>query len=224
LSPNRINQEANREYPFTVRAWLHPAAKRTLEVLEGRLVMKPFGLVSLAFLFGAATLAAQNAGSWGVAGMENIFGSPQTQAFVIQPPTACPVSVQARQAASWNRMEVGNDRPKGSAQRLHVTLVSPNSTRIAKATVTVHGLTPRTRGYFSPLTFSDAPSDSAKTLNITFPDGPGKDVSTDLWVPGFSAAYSIDLIALTYADGSTWKHAYETCRTSIDGFMLIGGR
>jgi len=190
--------------------------------------MKPFGLVSFAILFGAAMLPAQTAASWGVAGMEGIGNPPQTQTVITQLPpqsNACPVSVQARQAASWNRMEVGNDHPKGPAQRLHLTLVNPKPKQITGATVTVRGLTPKTRVTLTPMAVDSAPSDAAKTLNVTFPDGTGKEVSADLWVPGLSAANSIDLTSVTYADGSTWKLAAgHTCHATIDGFMLIGTR
>ena len=190
--------------------------------------MKPAAAFLLALFVGAIAASVQTAANQGVAGMEGLSSPSQSQTVIIQLPpvtNACPVSVQARQAASWNRMEVGNDHPKGPAQRLHLTLVNPRSKQITSATVTVHGLTPKTRATLTPLTAGDSPSDAAKTLDVSFPDGPGKEVSADLWVPGLSAAYSIDLTAVTYADGSTWKLADgRTCRTSIDGFMLIGGR
>ncbi|MGA3048189.1 MAG: hypothetical protein ABSD67_16265 [Terracidiphilus sp.] len=190
--------------------------------------MKPFGLVSLAILFGAASLTAQTTASYGVAGMEGLANQPQTQTVVIQLPqsnNACPVSVQARQAASWNRMEVSNDRPKGPAQRLHLTLVNPKSKQITSATVAVHGLTPKTRATLTTMVAGNSPSDAARTLDISFSAGSAKEVSADLWVPGLSAAYSIDLIGITYADGSTWKLADGfTCRTSIDALMLIRGQ
>jgi len=122
-------------------------------------------------------------------------------------------------------MEVGNDPPNGPAQRLHLTLVNPKSRQITSATVTVHGLHPKTRATLKPAAGESAPSDAARTLDVSFSNPSAKDVSADLWVPGLSAAYSIDLIAVTYADGSTWKLAGgETCRTPIDGFMLVGGR
>ncbi|MGA9671408.1 MAG: hypothetical protein WBQ94_19510 [Terracidiphilus sp.] len=190
--------------------------------------MKPFGMVWFAVLFSAAALAAQTTAGYGVAGMEGIANSPQTQTLVIQlpPPTnACPVSVQARQAASWNRMEVGNDHPKGPSQRLHLTMVNPKSKLITGATVTVHGRTPKTRATLTPMTADSNPSDATKTLDVFFPAGAGMEESADVWVPGLSAAYSVDLVAVTYADGSTWKIAEgRSCRTSIDGFMLISGR
>jgi hypothetical protein len=190
--------------------------------------MKSAAAFPLALVLGAIAAFAQTAGSYGVAGMEGIGNPPQTQTLIIQLPplnNACPVSVQARQAASWNRMEVGNDHPKGPVQRLHLTLINPKSKQITRATVTVHGLTPKTRATFTPMAIDNAPSDAAKTLDVAFADGTGKEVSADLWVPGLSATNSIELTAVTYSDGSTWKLTDgRTCRTPIDGLMLVGAR
>jgi hypothetical protein len=153
---------------------------------------------------------------------------PQAQVTLVQimpQAGACPVSVHAQQAASWNRMEVGSDHPKGPAQRLHLTLANPDSSRITKATVTVRGLTPKTRATPTPLTVGRDRSNAARTLDVPFSSASGKEVSADLWVSGLSAVYTVDLVSLTYADGSTWKLATgQSCRTSIDGFMLIGAR
>ncbi len=190
-------------------------------------------LFSLAVLLASATLAAQTASrqptqGFGVASMEGLSNDQhQTQTIVISPQqqnSACPVSVRAQQAANWSRREVDNNPPKGPAQRLHLTLANPDFTRITGATVTVRGLTPRNRVTQTQRSTGNS-SDAAKTLSITFPAGPGKDVSSDLVVPGLSAVYSIDLDSITYADGSTWKLAAgKVCRTPVDGFMLISGR
>ena len=181
----------------------------------------------LALFVGAISASGQTTPSYGVAGMEGLGSGPQSQTFSVQlpsPTNACPVSVRAGHAAGLNRMEVGDDQPKGPAQRLHLTLVNPKSGQITGATFTVHGLTPKTRATFTPMAES-APSDAARTLDVSFSNPSAKEVTADVWVPGLSAAYSIDLIAMTYADGSSWKLKYrETCRTPIDGFMLVGAR
>jgi hypothetical protein len=75
------------------------------------------------------------------------------------------------------------------------------------------------------MTLGSDPSDATRTLDVAFPAGSDKNASADLWVPGMSAVYSIDLVSVTYADGSTWKLAAgKTCHTPIDGVMLVGGR
>jgi len=190
--------------------------------------MKPAAVLLPALLVGAIAASAQTSASYGVAGMEQIGNAPQYQTFSVQLPpisNACPVSVEARQAASWNRMEVGSEHPKGPSQRLHLTLVNPKARQITSATVTVHGLDPRTRATLTPMAAESIPSDAARTLDVSFSNTSAKEVSADFWVPGLSAANSIDLIAVTYSDGSAWKLKYrQTCRTPIDGYMLVGGR
>jgi len=188
--------------------------------------MRRLTLLSFAFQLGAIPVAAQTA----AAHMESLGAAPQpqTQTVIIQLPqqaSACPVGVRARQAANWNKMEVGDEQPKGPAQRLHLTLVNPDSRRITGATVTVRGLTPKTRATPTPLTLGDDSSDAARTVDVPFSAGSGKEVSADLRVPGLSAVYSVDLVSVTYADGSNWKlTSGKSCRTSIDGVMLVGAR
>lgn len=152
----------------------------------------------------------------------------QTTTIVVPVPplnSLCPVSVHAQQSSTATAMEVDTIRPKGLAQLLHLTLAKPDSSRITKATVRVRGLLPKTRATLTPMTLGADPSDAVRTLDVVFPAGSDKNAAADLWVPGLSAVYSIDLVSVTYADGSTWKLAEgKTCRTPIDGVMLVGGR
>jgi hypothetical protein len=191
-------------------------------------------LLVFAFLLPAATLAAQSVTypmtqGRNFARLETVQpNGNQTQTVVIpSPPQAilCPVSFRAQQSGVGNMMEVDHSRPKGIAQRLHLTLTNQKSIRVASATVIARGLTPQTRATLAPLTVGGDPSNAAKTLDIAFPGGLDKAGSMDLWVPGFSAVYSVDLISLNYADGSTWKvDAGLTCRAQIDPILFISGR
>jgi hypothetical protein len=80
------------------------------------------------------------------------------------------------------------------------------------------------------MTRDSDPSDAARTIEATFPAATDaastdKTASADIWVPGLSAVYTVDLISITYADGSTWTASTaRSCRTPIDGMMLIGAR
>ncbi len=201
--------------------------------------MKPVSALYLV-LFGAMSLAAQTAptqvGPRGTPSMEGpatvtTYNSDtqKTTTIVVPVPASsgvCPVSVHAQQSSTATAMEVDSSRPKGLAQLLHLTLAKqPDSSRIARATVTVRGLLPKTRATLTPMTLGSDPSDATRTLDVAFPAGSDKNASADLWVPGMSAVYSIDLVSVTYADGSTWKLAAgKTCHTPIDGVMLVGGR
>jgi len=171
---------------------------------------------SLGIILVSNSLAAQNA------------GSQPAQALLHAPPanTACPVSIRAQQASDGDMLAVDHSRPshpKGIAQRLHLTLTYPDSRRITRATVTIHGLTPRSRVTRTFTTHDD--SDAARTVDVTFPGGPRNAVSAYLWVPGLSAVSTIDLNAVTFADGSTWKlSSGGMCHAQVDGLMLISNK
>jgi hypothetical protein len=136
---------------------------------------------------------------------------------------SCPVSLHAQQSAAATRREVGNadSRPQGVAQSLHLTVTNPDSRVVVAANVTVRGFADK--GRMVGVLSTQGSSDAAKTLDVHFPAGSGKQVSANLRVPGLTAVSAIDLNSVTYADGSVWKLASaSSCRSWIDGFMLVG--
>jgi hypothetical protein len=145
----------------------------------------------------------------------------------LQPEAAgCPVRLRAKQGAGGETLAVRNGRPKGAAQLLHLFVTNPDSRQIVGANVVVSGLAAKGR-FVQTLSLSNQAdaSDAMRSLDVSFSAEPGKDVSTDLWVPGMTAVQAIELRTITYADGSTWKLASgNTCRTVPDGTMLIGSR
>jgi hypothetical protein len=137
---------------------------------------------------------------------------------------ACPISLHAQQSSAATRREVGSDvpRPKGIAQSLHLIVANPDSRRIVQANVTVRGFADKAR-IVQTMSSSDSP-DAAKTMDVRFPAGSGKEFSADLRVPGLTAVSAIDLNSVTYADGSIWKLAAgSSCRSWINGLMLVSG-
>jgi hypothetical protein len=144
--------------------------------------------------------------------------------------SGCPVSLRAKQSAAAlarqvndGRQQDDSARPEGIAQLLHLIVSSPGTRRVITANVTVHGFANRGRVVETLSTRDD--TDAAKTFDVQFAAGPGREISTDLWVPGLSAVGSIDVNSVTYDDGSTWKLAAGgSCRVPIDGVMLIGSR
>jgi hypothetical protein len=208
--------------------------------------MKSFVAFALA-LFGSVSLAAQTATNQAAPLHAVPLTSPQTVTFynsetqktttiVVNLPqlSSCPVSVRAQQSSAANRMEVDQSRPKGLAQLIHLTLANPAGSQVTRAKVTIRGLLPKTRATLTPaltsMTLGADPSDAAKTLDVAFSTTPetssaDKSATADLWVPALSAVYTIDLVSVTYADGSTWTaNTAKTCRTPIDGMMLVGAR
>jgi hypothetical protein len=171
--------------------------------------MNRAALLSLAVLFGSAALSAQDLRQ----------SQPQVSASGI----SCPISLRVRQTADAFEREVNGSRPKGVAQHLQITVTHPDSRRVVAASVTVYGFADKPR-YVETTGAHDTP-DAARTLDVLFPGGPGKEVSSDLRVPGLSAVAYIELNSVRFADGSVWKVGSGSyCRVPIDGFMLIKGR
>jgi hypothetical protein len=66
-------------------------------------------------------------------------------------------------------------------------------------------------------------SQVTRTIYIVFQAGTS--VAADIVVDGVSATQTIDLVSLTYADGSSWKLADgASCRIAPDPLMLISAR
>ncbi len=189
--------------------------------------MKLAVLLSFTLLAGSTTLAAQvgqieNQGSSSVGKLDTT-----TQTIVIAGPATgpatasagCPVSLRAQQGTGADKLTVSN-RPAGIAQLLHLTITNPDSKRITGASVTVWGFT--SKGRMMQTASAGGSNEAAKTLDVRFSDGSGKESVADLWAPGLTSVQSIDLNSVTYADGTTWKLAAgATCRIRPDWVMLV---
>jgi hypothetical protein len=172
---------------------------------------------SFALLLGSTTLVAQTAS-------QNQAPIQTTTLSVAPPPSSCPVSLHARQTPGWEKMVVNGASPKTTAQMLHLTVANPDSRHVVAANVTVRGFSNKARFVPTGLSNQDS-SDAAKTLDVTFSPATGREVSAEISVPGLTAVSVIDLNSVTYSDGSTWKLAAgSSCRSWIDGFMLVSSR
>ena len=171
---------------------------------------------SIAFLLGPMSVIAQTAVP---------PGNPvsQTVVVVVAPPVAarCPVSLHARQMPGADRWVVNGVSVKPLAQRLRLTATAPHTGPIVAANITVRGYAGSPR--LTPVGPANQDAgDSARTLDVAFPPGAGREASTDIALAGFSAVTVIDLNSITYSDGSRWKlNAGSSCRTWIDGMMLV---
>jgi hypothetical protein len=168
-----------------------------------------FGLIALAF--GSIALAAQTSSQ----------NQPQkTVTEVAPPPGTCPVSLHARHAGGGEMWKVDGVPINGISQMLHLIVTNPDSRRVVAANVTVRGFADK--GRLLPAMSTQDGSDAAKTLDVKFPSGPGKETTTELRVPGLTAVTVIDLNSVTYSDGSSWKLAPgNSCRSWVDGLMLV---
>ena len=63
---------------------------------------------------------------------------------------------------------------------------------------------------------------ASQTLNLKVRVGPHQSAKTDVWVKGLTSVDSIDLDAVSYADGLNWRAtAAEPCKVIPDPKMLI---
>jgi hypothetical protein len=182
--------------------------------------MKRAIALPLAFLLCGTILTAQNA------------GQQSTTTFVIGlPASTCPVDMRASQSVGSHLLAVrGNQQHVDVlAQRIHLILTnfkSPNSRspRIAAAKLTVRGLSAKGRA-IQTLSNQPGPSDLTRALDVTFSPDSENSVSTDLLLPGFTSVKSIELNAVTFADGASWRvSAQAACRVAPDPIMLISNR
>jgi hypothetical protein len=188
--------------------------------------MKLAVLLSCTLVAGSTTLAAQSA-NMSSSSIEK-FGPNQTVtvATVAVPSAAaadgCPVSLRAQQGMGGD-MRTISSRPAGIAQLLHLTISNRDSKRITGASVTVRGLT--SKGRMVRTVSAGGSTEAAKTLDVGFSDGSGKESVADLWAPGLTSVQFIDVHSVTYADGSTWKLASgATCHIRPDWVMLVSSR
>jgi hypothetical protein len=186
--------------------------------------MKSAALVSFAFLISSIGLPAQTA------------GQDPSQSTVFRPPppaTTCPISLRAQHGATGGMLQADKGRPKGLAQLLHLTLISPDSRRIVSARVRVRGLSGRAHTTQALSGQGDSASgstmhdnaDVVRSLTVRFTSAPGNTATGDLWIPGMTAVLTIDLNSVAYADGSTQSFtARDACRVAPDLKMLVADR
>lgn len=141
---------------------------------------------------------------------------------------ACPIDMHARQGVWDHTIRVRDGerdrvlRPFG--QRVSLTLKDSHSAHIISATVRVHGLNGKQRMLPTP-TEGAQRWNSVTTRKINFVEEDDGSVSSDLWINGFTAVYSLQLLDVTYADGSIWRPSgSDVCRVQPDPLMLITER
>jgi hypothetical protein len=182
---------------------------------------------------GAVGAAAQNASSFGVAGMENLSPAPNhnqqtvvhtTVLTALPVDTNCPVSMRAEHLSDGEMVKTRDAKPQGIGQSLHLTFIARDSRRIASAALTIQGVNPKGRVMQASATGGGSPEATAK-LTVEFTPGPERRDLADIRVPGMTAVQSIEVNSVGYSDGSTWKLAGSLhCRVAPDGLMLVSNR
>jgi len=195
--------------------------------------------VGLALLLSSALMSAQDGRSglatFGVAGQQGSEVAPQVHSVpggivVINPPiaSACPIDMHATQGV-WDRtIRVRNGEkdlvPQSFGQRISLKLKDSRPARIVAATVRVHGLNGKSGMLPTPADVS-ARSNAIRTVKVKFTEEQDGTVSADLRVGGFTSVTSIQLVNVTYSDGSVWTISRSSaCQVQPDPLMLITER
>lgn len=148
------------------------------------------------------------------------------------PVQGCPVDMRVRQRMGGGMTAVDENgvRRRVFAQRLRLFLndLRPDfaGQQIVSARVTVHGSNGKERiqrvGSGSIDDRDMSSGQMARTLNVDLANWGEPGVSGDFRLPEFTSASRVDLVSVTYEDGSTWKlSGNETCRVAPDPLMLI---
>ncbi len=150
--------------------------------------------------------------------------SRPAQVIVTQAPAGeCPVDFSARRQSITERVAIGDTAPRrASGQGVQVSLEHPRSD-IRSAEVVVHAASnkPRTLPLSAP---APEGADLSRTFRLSGP-ATGSLRSTDLWLEGAGSILSVDLVSITYVDGSVWRQKpVATCRAIPSGLLLVSSR
>jgi hypothetical protein len=184
-------------------------------------------MVSFGKLSVAAVVAGVVAVTSGSAQSKN-----QTKTFVVTAPSqgSCPVAMQAQHSPGLTAQvpvgrsgSAGAERQPGVRQHLQLALSNSKPAAIEAIRITVHGWS--AKGRTVPTTGADLSNEDAlQTVDLKVNIGPHETVQTDVWVSGLTAVGSIDLVGVSYSDGSSWKASAQACRVVPDPEMLISHR
>jgi hypothetical protein len=184
--------------------------------------MGPFGKFSL--VVAVAALAAS-------------LGSAQTaktriQTVIIAPSqVSCPVGIQAQHAPGFTaQVPAGKSGSESDAahrgtgeplQHLQLTLNNPKRAAISEVRIRVRGW--RAKGRTVPAQTAGADyTDASRMFDLKVDIVAHGTAKKDVWVHGMTAVNSIELIGVSYDDGSSWEPAsLQVCSIMPDPAMLI---
>lgn len=130
----------------------------------------------------------------------------------------CPVSISANRLAGGSVVSATHATPDPSAQGVRLIL-SPTGATIASAEIVVHALTLRTRAI--PVGPDNTSDTTQKTFNLQRINA-RTTFTSDVWMNQVSGIKYIELISLTYTDGTTWHATSDApCRAEPSGIVLV---
>jgi hypothetical protein len=138
---------------------------------------------------------------------------------------SCPVAMRAEHGVDGSMLTVkGEKAHRGQGQQLELTLYNAKPGAISAVEIRAHGWNGMGRTLPArELHASDG--NATETLDLALSIGPRASAETDVWVNGLTAVDSIDLIGVSYVDGSIWEPTTpEACSVTPDPMMLISQR
>jgi hypothetical protein len=134
----------------------------------------------------------------------------------------CPVGFSAGRKSVTEMVEIRSQNPRASGQGVHLSLRHPEGS-IASAEVIVNASSDRNRLLL--LGKPDSGPDLHRSFHLTRDTASGDLREADLWMDRAGSISSVELVSLTYADGSVWKSAAtQSCRAVPSPYLLIGSR
>jgi hypothetical protein len=133
--------------------------------------------------------------------------------------SGCPVGFFASRQATGQIMSAGDAKQAGPAQGLHLMLNHLTAPAIESIEITVYGYSSKARA----LPAREPSPDVSKTFELRRSAGSNSLSDADVWMHNVGSLSKVDLISITYADGTAW-HATENlkCRAIPSNFLLVG--
>ena len=175
-----------------------------------------FGKFSVAFAIAGLTAVTSGAAQ---------TGKKLTIVIPASSGASCPVAMRAEHGADGGLRAVkGTGEHSGQGQQLKLTLYNAKAGTISAVQIRAHGW--NGTGRTLPAHETNATDGNATVmLDLKVSVGPGESAETDVWANGLTAVDSIDLIGVSYADGSNWAPpASQACSIVPDPEMLISLR
>lgn len=184
----------------------------------------------LVFLLGSITLAAQS-GPTSPGDSNNVDNrSPNSGMLTVWPTivAGCPIDMHASQGLWDHTIKIREGESERArhpfGQRIVLKLKDPRVARIVAATLRVRGLNGSSRTVPTPAAAARQ-WNAIRTMRVNFVEEGDGTARADLWIGGFTAVGSIQLIDVSYSDGAVWRVAGPSaCRVQPDPIMLITER
>lgn len=157
----------------------------------------------------------------------------QVQVIVTTPPApvSCPIAMQAQHSPGLTaEVRVGKGENgsfssrRGMGQHLELTLNNSEGKAISEVRIRVRGWSAKGHTMLTPSANSSY-SDASRILDVKVKIAPHGAAKTDVWVHGLTAVDAIDLIGVSYENGTSWEPAsLQVCSIMPDPAMLISER